>query len=111
MSDATENTVPKATQGKYWILTIPGRSWSPPKELPSTVVWLKGQKEIGEGGFEHWQVVVGFARKTRLRGVKDVFGREAHAELTRSAAAEEYVHKFETRVDGKEVIVLINLID
>lgn len=49
-------------------------------------------------GYRHWQLVVGFARKLRLAGVKDVFGRTCHAEPTKSKAAIDYVHKDDTAV-------------
>lgn len=51
------------------------------------------------GGYLHWQIVVVFARKIRLSGVREVFGT-FHAEATRSAAALEYVWKDQTSVDG-----------
>lgn len=89
--------MPKDTpQGKFWMLTIPKLEWDIPKELPDSVQYLKGQLEVGEGGFMHWQAVACFKKKVRLRGVKEVFGRQCHAELTKSKAANEYVHKDET---------------
>lgn len=45
-------------------------------------------------------MVVGFKTHVRLSAVKSTFGDECHAELTRSAAADEYVHKDETSVPG-----------
>lgn len=90
---------PAATgQGKYWLLTIPQHQFLPFK--PSCVEWIKGQLERGaETGFIHWQLVVCFTRKRRLAGVRSVFGN-VHAELSRSAAANEYVWKDDTAVDG-----------
>lgn len=50
-------------------------------------------------GFLHWQVLVTFARKVRLRAVRDIFG-PYHAEVTRSSAANDYVWKDETAISG-----------
>lgn len=86
-------------QGKYWLLTIPHAQFIP--YLPPACSWIKGQLELGEGGFLHWQVIVAFRRKVRPGKVREVFGN-VHHELTRSAAAEEYVHKEETRVVGTQ---------
>jgi len=82
----------------YWILTIPRAAWFPPTELVDPIVWIKGQQEVAEGGFSHWQIVVGFASKQSLRAAKSHFPREAHLEPTRSTAAEAYVWKEDTRV-------------
>lgn len=84
------------SQGRYWLLTMPHHTFTP--YLPRACAWLKGQLELGEGGFLHWQVVVAFAKKIRLAGVKEVFGEQCHAEVTRSAAAEDYVHKDDTAI-------------
>jgi len=86
-------------QAKYWILTIPHHAYTP--YLHSSCNFITGQLERGEGGFLHWQIVVGFKKPTRLTGVRNVFGR-FHAETTRSEHAEQYVHKLDTRVDGTE---------
>ena len=77
-------------QGSIWLLTIPGHKFMP--YLPPTVRYIKGQLETGEGGFVHWQIVAYFERSVRLGAVKNLFG-DIHAELTRSAAADDYVWK------------------
>lgn len=83
------------------MLTIPRAEWNVPDTIPEGCQWIKGQVETGETtGYEHWQLVVGFKRKVRLRAVKSVFGQSCHAELTRSDAADEYVWKDETAVAG-----------
>lgn len=81
------------------MLTIPQAHYTP--YMPAGVVWAKGQLEEGEGGFLHWQIVVAFAKKVRPTTVRTAFG-DFHHELTRSDAAEEYVWKEETRVDGTQ---------
>jgi len=89
------------TQARYWILTIPASSWSAPTVLPSGVVWLRGQQEIGEGtGYAHWQLFAAFDKKTRTAGVKTRFTNDTHCEPSRSEAAEAYVFKEDTAVAG-----------
>lgn len=87
-------------QARYWMLTIAYTEWKVCEHLPERVEWLKGQLEVGEQGFEHWQLVVGFATKVRLAAVKKAFGPTCHAEPTRSEAADDYVWKDETSVYG-----------
>lgn len=90
-------------QGKYWLLTIPHASFVP--YLPQSCVYIKGQLEKGaQEGYLHWQVLVIFERKVRLAKVREVFG-DVHSELTRSAAAEDYVWKEETRVEGTQFVL------
>jgi hypothetical protein len=88
-------------QGRYWFATIPADSWTPPEVLPPGVAYIKGQKEIGERtGYEHWQLVIGFNQKKSRTAVQSCFPRLARYELSRSAAANEYVFKDETAVPG-----------
>lgn len=86
-------------QGLIWMLTIPSHEYVP--YLPPGTRYVKGQLEQGEGGFIHWQILVHFARKQSLRSVRSVYG-PFHAELSRSAAAEDYVWKEDTRVEGTQ---------
>ena len=86
-------------QGIFWILNIPHHEFTP--FHPPAASYIVGQLEKGAGGFLHWQVLVAFKRKQSLSGVKAVFG-DAHAELSRSDAASEYVQKEETRVEGTQ---------
>lgn len=88
-------------QARFWLLTIPHADFVP--YLPPTVDYIRGQLERGtDTDYLHWQIVVHFARKIRLRGVKSVFGDRAHAEPSRSDAAREYVWKEDTRVEGTQ---------
>lgn len=90
------------SQGRYWLGTIfmEHGEWEPPTELPSNVVWIRGQKEIcGTTGREHWQVFAAFEKKVRLGGVKAAVGN-GHWLLTDSARAEAYVFKEDTAVPG-----------
>lgn len=87
-------------QFKYFLLTIPKDKWS--KCLPDGVCYIKGQEEVGEGGYEHWQLMIVTKRKTSVVGCKNMFCREAHVEPSRSSAAEEYVWKEESRVAGSQ---------
>lgn len=70
--------------------------------LPAGVAYIRGQLERGDGtGYLHWQILVTFSKKIRLRGVRKIFG-EHHSELTRSEAADEYVFKEATRIEGTQ---------
>jgi len=89
-----------APQARYWILTIRHDDWSVPEELPPPLVYVKGQTEEGEGGYVHWQLLAIFSKKVTLRVCKSCFANSAFAEPTRSAAAEDYVWKDDTYVDG-----------
>lgn len=93
--------MPRYEQGKYWLLTIPHHGYVP--FLHSEVAYIRGQvEEGGSTGYLHWQLLVCFKKKLRLRAVKRLFGDEAHCELSRSECANEYVWKEETRVDGTQ---------
>lgn len=85
------------TNARYFILTIPQHQFTP--FIPESVQWIKGQLELSESGFLHWQLVAGFKKSVRLAHVRKTFG-PYHAEATRSDAAEEYVWKDDTSVDG-----------
>lgn len=87
---------------RYWLGTIAvSAGWVPPTEVVAPLVWLRGQQELGEGGFEHFQVFASFSKPQRLRAVKGLLGAPTgHFEPSRSVAAEEYVWKEDTRVEG-----------
>jgi len=87
-------------QGIYWLLTIPHHEFVP--YLPASVCWIRGQLELGAGGYLHWQAVVAFDKKSSLPVVTRTFGTGIHAEISRSAAATEYVWKDDTRVPGTQ---------
>lgn len=82
---------------RYYILTIPAHEFTP--FLPESVAWIRGQLELGDGGFRHWQLVVTFNKSVRLSHVRKLFG-PFHAEQTRSEAAAEYVWKDDTAIEG-----------
>lgn len=88
------------SQGRYWILTIPHHGFTP--YLPSGYQWIRGQLELGANGFLHWQIALSTPDKVRGSYVKRTFGSLAHIELSRSSAANEYVWKDDTRVDGTQ---------
>lgn len=92
-------------QGIFWLLTIPCSTIAPHTDpfasLPDGLQWIRGQKEIGAGGLEHWQVCVALRSKASLSSVLKIFPK-CHAELSRSDAAAEYVWKEETRVEGTQ---------
>lgn len=79
--------------------TIPFASWTP--ALDPSVQWVIGQAELGHGtGYRHWQCLFLFKSKKSLSAVRRILGGCGHYELTRSAAAEDYVRKEDTRIDG-----------
>lgn len=82
--------------------TIPAAQWEP--VLPQGVVYIKGQKEMGgTTNYEHWQVMFILAAKATLVRAKQILAvQSAHIELTRSAAAEDYVWKEDTRIEGTQ---------
>lgn len=85
------------SQGRYWLLTIPHHEFLP--YLPDGCTYIRGQLESGSGtGYLHWQILVAFGRAVRLAAVKRIFGTACHAELSRSNAADQYVHKDDTAV-------------
>lgn len=85
------------SQGVYWILTIPHANFLP--YLPPTISYIKGQLERGESGYLHWQILIIMAKKCRLAAIRKLFG-SIHAELSKSAAANDYVWKDETAVEA-----------
>jgi len=92
--------MPRVTipQARYWLLT-PVEHLPNEPELSGDIVYLKGQQERGEEtGLLHWQLLVVFSKKLRLRGVKSHFCPQAHCEPSRSVAANDYVWKEDTRV-------------
>jgi hypothetical protein len=55
-------------QGIYWIATVPRSDWTP--RIPDSCQWIKGQLELGAGGFEHWQFIIAMKNKVSLRSLK-----------------------------------------
>lgn len=86
-------------QARFWLLTIPHADFVPYQ--PPNVDYIRGQLERGnDTGYLHWQILVHFARKIRLRGVKSTFGDTTHAEPSRSDAARDYVWKDDTAIEN-----------
>lgn len=90
----------KLILGIFWIATIPYADWSVPAVLPSQLAWIRGQQEIGVGGYHHWQLVAAFTTKQTLAQAKRCFSPQSHLELTRSEHAADYVWKEDTAVEG-----------
>lgn len=96
---------PIRRQGRYWMLTIPGEQFDPEdySPTPNGIEYIKGQQELGEGtSYVHWQILVTTTKKCTLRYIKSIFGDQAHCELSRSSAADDYVWKEETRIAGTQ---------
>lgn len=78
--------------------TIPASEFLLPSPLPRELAYFKGQREHGcESGYDHFQTLAVFTKTVRLSGVRKALGA-GHWELTRSAAASEYVWKEDTAV-------------
>ncbi|AJD07541.1 replication-associated protein [Sewage-associated circular DNA virus-24] len=89
------------SQHLYWIGTISIQSfptWNPEEYFSQTddLQYIRGQKEEGEGGFQHWQVLMVFSKKKRLSWITS--RTPGHWEPTRSVAADQYVWKEETAI-------------
>lgn len=88
-------------QARYWILTIPKNDWNRPEHIYPELACLRGQLERGNNtDYEHWQLLATFKRAVRLSAVKKIFGTTCHAEPSRSSAADAYVHKDDTAIEG-----------
>jgi len=93
----------RSTQARYWIATTASHHgtdvWAPTEQiLQHPITYVKGQLEIGDNGFEHWQFIIYCKNKIRRGGLKELLPSWSHLEITRSDAAEAYVWKEETRV-------------
>jgi len=83
---------------RYWIGTL--FDWQPPTVLPQGVCYLRGQQErCPTTDRLHHHVISGFTRPHRLCAVRRLVGN-GHWEHTRSDAADAYVWKDDTAVDG-----------
>jgi hypothetical protein len=89
-----------AIKGRYWLATLHTHTapdWEP--QVTEVILWIKGQKEIGtQTEREHWQFVFYVVREMTLNQVKLLFPITIHLELSRSPAANAYVHKDDTAV-------------
>lgn len=85
-----------APQGRYFLLTIPHQDFLP--YLPPGLSSIKGQLEQGASGYLHWQLLVSYPKKVTASKVKETFGTSCHVELSRSAAADDYVWKEDSRI-------------
>lgn len=81
----------------WWILTIPHANYT--EYLPPQCDYIRGQLELGDTGYLHWQLVCHTIKKIREPALVKIFG-PYHVEPTRSAEALNYVWKEQTRVAG-----------
>lgn len=96
--DSTGLRMP-SPQYKYFLLTIPHADFLP--YLPNGISYITGQLERGGNtGYLHWQLLIHSKSKCTVTKIKSIFGDTTHVEPTRSAAAEQYVHKADTAVEG-----------
>lgn len=64
------------------------------------IVYSRGQREMGESGYEHWQFIIYLKKPQRLSWLKKEIHCGSHWEPTRSEAADEYVWKDATSIPG-----------
>lgn len=90
-----------AIKGRFWIATLPIAHYPNQPTLSDGIMWMRGQREQGAGGLEHWQFCIAFnSCDTTLAQAKSYFVPQIHLEKTRSVAAHDYVWKDETAVPG-----------
>lgn len=94
-----------STQARYWFATIAckhnNEQWTPTSGLlDDQITYIKGQREIGAEGYEHWQMVIYCSKKIRLNSLKEKIPKWSHLEQCKSQAAEDYVWKDDTAVLG-----------
>lgn len=66
-------------------------------------MYIRGQLESGsQTGYLHWQLLVICDRSRRLGWIQTTFGPSVHGELSRSAAADSYVWKDDTRIGNTQ---------
>lgn len=85
----------QSRQGIYWMATIPHHCFTP--FLPQLCAFAKGQLELSESGYLHWQLLFVLERKASLATMRSTLG-PYHFELTRSSASDSYVWKDETAI-------------
>lgn len=88
------------TKANYWIITCPYNAWTP--QTNEEISFIKGQRELGEGGYDHWQCLLHTRRRLTIRQLKTYLPTQAHIEASRSNAAETYCCKEATRYPGSE---------
>lgn len=94
--------MPRTPQGNYFIVTLSAAQnvWTPTEALLEHFSYVKGQLELGEGGFLHWQFVVYCSRRRRCGALLPLLPRGVHIEVVRNrVAALNYVCKDDTCAD------------
>lgn len=92
-------------QQRYWIGTLKYEDFIMPSPLPRGIAYFRGQCEEGnEGGYKHFQFVVGYPRSIRFNKAKSFWPNSVHLEpVIDIDAALDYCAKDDTRVDGSYV--------
>lgn len=102
-----------APQYRHWIATLSATQnvWTPSESLlDDNLIYAKGQLELSDTNYLHWQFIISFKKKIRLNGIKKYFPSDIHLEPTNSDAAHDYVWKDDTSVPntrfeiGKQLI-------
>jgi len=99
-NDSGRKRARNSEKAVYWMLTIPHAEFTP--YLVPGIAYIKGQLELAESGYLHWQIFAICSKQSRLSAIKKLFGGSCHAEPSRSEKAEDYVWKVATRVEGTQ---------
>lgn len=92
---------------RYWIGTLPYATepslYDRLDEFfqSGAIQYAVGQRELGAGGFDHWQFVINLKKPQRISALKKLFG-QCHWEPCRSERAEQYCQKSDTAVEGSQ---------
>ena len=103
----TNGQIAFAGTARIWCATIPTASGYVPGST-SGVVYTRGQKEVGEGGFEHWQAIFYLEKPQRCTWLQKNICSTGHYERCRSEAGEAYVWKEDTRVAESQVFNILS---
>lgn len=65
-------------QSRYWLCTLSADRTVFMPRLPEGATYIRGQLELGEGGFLHWQFVVYFEGKIRFNALRALLPPTTH---------------------------------
>jgi hypothetical protein len=94
------------TQKRWWMITIPIDNFNldvlqMDTDFTKNLTYLRGQQEMGETGYKHWQMVLYLHDKKRFNTVRKYFHDSAHIEpVDNIDASLDYVWKDDTHIIG-----------
>lgn len=97
MVSNTSGSLMSHAQGRYWLCTLSSdKSVFCTNSFNDTICYAKGQLERGDGGYLHWQFIISLTKRLRRSALIAILPPTTHVELSRSDAADKYVHKDDT---------------